>query len=428
MKKRVVPRRLSRRGLLKTALSASVFSIVPSRVMGADAPSKRITLGCIGVGIHGRGYNLASFLGQSDAQVVAVCDVFGSKRDAAQQLVHQRYQNTDCKAYTDFRRILEDPSIDAVVISTPDHWHVPMSLMAMEAGKDVFCEKPTHCIAEGRTLIEAVERHKAVFQVGLEDRSVPHYYKMIEWLRNGAIGDLQRVEAQLPAGRVLPQQPETAVPEDLDYNLFVGPAQMIPFRPAFVESNGWRFVSHFGSGTLVDWGAHQVDTAQLAASAPEVCPVEVEGTGEFPSDSPTDVPVNFELNYRYSNGVVVNVKSGGTGLRLIGSKGWVGNDKWRDRLQASDEKILQTKYEPQNNRHWPMPPSEHRNFLDCVKSRQPTTYTAQTMHHLHTTLHMGLLAIRLGRKLQWNQAREEFVNDAQANAMRSRSYRDWQGA
>ena len=412
--------------MLKAVLASGAAPLfVPARVLGAKAPSNRITLGCIGLGSQGRSANLTNFLGLDDAYVASVCDVVRSRCETARAMVNTCYKNSDCKAYADFRRIIEDPAIDAVVISTPDHWHVPMSLMALEAGKDVFCEKPTKAIAEGRTLREAVAKHKAVFQMGMEDRSVPHYHKMVEWLRNGAIGDLERVEVQLPEGQILPKQAPQPVPAEVDYNLFVGPAEFIPFRPVFLESRGWRMVRNFASGSLVDWGSHQVDTAQLAVNAPEVCPVEAEGSGLIPTDALTNVPVRFDVTFRYSTGAEVRVKSGGTGIRLIGSKGWVGNAKWRGQLEASDAKILHTKYTAATSKHWTMPPGEQRNFLDCVKSRRPTTYTAETMHLLHTTLLTGDLAIRLGRKLRWDAGKEEFVNDAEANALRSCTYRDW---
>jgi predicted dehydrogenase len=251
---------------------------------------------------------------------------------------------------------------------------------------------------------------------------------MVEWLRNGAIGDLQRVEVQLPEGDVLPNEAEAPVPKDLDYNLFVGPAEFIPYRPIIVAGNNWRMVRNFGSGPLLDWGSHQFDTAQLAVKAPEICALEAEGTGEIPKNSLTNVIIKYDVHFRYSNGIVVHVKSGGTGIRLIGSKGWVGNAAWRDRLQASDEKILHTTYTPETSKHWPMPPGEQRDFLDCVKSRKPTTYTAQTMHMLHLSLHMGYLSILLGRKLKWDAAKEEFINDPEANQLRSYTYRDWQHA
>lgn len=419
---------LTRRNTLKAMLAAGAAPLfVPSRLLGKDAPSKKITLGFIGVGSQG-GANLTNFLAQDDARAVTVCDVFRQRAEAARKNVNQRYGNSDCKACTDFREILDDKDIDAVVISTPDHWHVPQSLLALDAGKDVFCEKPTKYIAEGRALLEKVTQKKAVFQIGIEDRSVPHYHKMVEWERNGAIGDLEKVEVQLPAGKVWPVLPPAPVPAGLDYNLFVGPAEFIPYVPNITESQHWRMVRNFGSGPLVDWGSHQVDTAQLAVNAPEGCAVEVEGKGEIPKGALSNVPVQFEVTCRYSNGKTVQIRSGGTGIRLVGSKGWVGNKAWRERLEASDEKILHTRYTPETSKHWPMPAGEQRNFLDCVKSRAPTTYTAETMNKLHLTLLMAYLSICLGRKLRWDAAKEEFVNDAEANALRSGVYRDWKRA
>jgi predicted dehydrogenase len=421
-------KKMNRRTALKVvASSAAAPLIVSSRVLGAEAPSKRIVVGCIAVGGQGRS-NLGLFLNQPDARVVAVCDVFKTRSDAAKKVVDKRYKNSDCKSCTDFREIIDDKDINAVAISTPDHWHVPMSLMALKTGKDVFCEKPTKTIAEGRALIEEVKKRKTVFQIGLEDRSVPHYHKMVEWLRNGEIGDLERVDVQLPKGFVFPKEEEAPVPDGLDYNLFVGPAPFMPYTKSITVQRRWRMNRNFASGSLVDWGSHQVDTAQLAVNAPEVCPIEIEGTGTIPENSATTVPVTFDVQYRYSNGVEVRVKSGGTGIRLTGSKGWVGNDSWRGQLKASDEKVLHRKYTPETSNHWQRPPGEHRNFLDCVKSRKPTTYTAETMHLLHTTLLMGDIAIRLGRKLKWDPKKEEFVGDAEANAMRSIKYRDWQKA
>ncbi len=419
--------RMRRRGALKTILAAAAApAFVSSRVLGANAPSKRVTLGCIGMGGQGTRTNLGSFLQQKDAQVLAVCDVFDTRRDKALQMVNKKYGTTGCKGYTDFREILARDDIDAVVISTPDHWHVPMSLMALEAGKDVFCEKPTLSIVEGRTLIDAVKKHNAVFQIGLEDRSVIYYHKMIEWVRNGAIGDVQKIDVWLPGGYTHKKDEPAPVPKGLDYNLWVGPAPFRPYTPKRTVQKVWRMIHDYANGSLVDWGSHLVDTAQLAANAPDVCPVEIEGTGEIPKDSLSDVPVSFDVQYRYSNGVEMRVRSGKVAIRIEGTKGWVGNEKWRGRLEASDRKILLTKYTPETSRHWPMPPSEHRDFLDCFKSRKTTTYTAETMHLLHTTLHLGTLAIRLGRKLRWDPKAEKFHDDDAADALRSRpAYNDW---
>ncbi len=423
---------VSRRSLLKTILAASVAPAFVQSRANASAPSERITLGFIGVGNQGTRRNLGSFLRERDAQAVSVCDVFASRRERARQLVDKAYSTKGCKSVNDFREILADPSIDAVVISTPDHWHVPMSLMALEAGKDVFCEKPTHTIAEGRTLIDAVKKRNAVFQVGLEDRSIDLYHKMIEWIRNGAIGTLEKVEVKLPHGFDYPLEKPAPVPEGLDYDLFVGPAPFKPYTPSCTVQKRWRMNSDYANGSLVDWGSHLVDTAQLGADAPGVCPVEVKGEGVIPTGRATDVPIGFDVRYRYANGVEMVVQSGkvlGAGkgcadIRFTGSKGWVGNQGWRAPLEASDPKILETKYAPKTSKHWQRPPYEHRNFLDCVRSRKATTYTVETMHLLHVTLHMGTIAMRLGRKLRWDPKTEAFLGDEAANKMRSRPSRD----
>jgi len=417
--------KVTRRGFMKVAAIAGFPMIVPASVLGKDAPSNRITLGCIGMGSQGTHANLRAFLNCSDARVLAVCDVWDHKTQAARNMVDKAYKATGCKGTSDFREIIADSSIDAVVISTPDHWHVPISLMAVKAGKDVFCEKPTMTIAEGRELLDLVTARKAIFQMGMEDRSVPHYHKMVEWLRNGAIGELERVDLQLPNGQVLPEEEEIPVPKGLNYELFVGPAQPMPYTKNRTRQIDWRMTRNFGNGTLVDWGSHQMDTAQLAVNDPQVCPIEVEATGDVPEGKRTNVPVTFDARYKYSNGKEVRITSGGTGIRLTGTKGWVGNDSWRGQLKASDEKILRTKYTPETSKHWQRPAGEQRDFLDCIKSRKPTTYPADIMHKLHVSLHMGNIAIYLGRKLKWDPAKEEFINDDKANAMRSRKNREW---
>ena len=423
---------LKRAGLVAGAVAFP--AIVPSRVLGDGAPSKRITLGCIGMGSQGTHANLANFLQCDDAQVLAVCDVYKNRTEDARKMTDKKYQAAGCRAYGDFRKIIEDPAIDAVVISTPDHWHVPISLMALEAGKHVFCEKPTLCLAEGRTLVDAVKKHGAVFQVGLEDRSLIHFHKMVEWVKNGAIGKLAKIDVSLPCGVNNPVEKPAPAPEGLDYNLWLGPARFCEYTPHRLDGLHWRFISVYGKGSLSDWGSHLIDTAQLAAEAPGTCPVEVEGTGEIPVGRETDVPVTFDVTYRYANKVEMHVTSGSSphgdgrsaAIRFEGDKGWISRKPWSGPLEASDKAILLTRYTPETTRHWPLPPSEQRNFLDCLKSRKPTTYTAEDMHLLSTTLHLGVIAIALGRKLRWDNAKEEFIEDEAANKMRLRpESRDW---
>ena len=419
--------KFTRRSFVKTLAAAGFPTIIPASVLGKNAPSKRITLGCIGVGSHGVDVNLKNFLYLDDARIVSVCDVFRSRAHRARQMVNRKYGDQGCRAYQDFREIIADKSIDAVVISTPDHWHVPISLMALEAGKDVFSEKPTYTLEEGQLLVDAVKRHKAVFQAGLEDRSLMHYHKMVEWVYNGEIGDLVRVDVKLPKKFIHPLERPIPVPADLNYSMYVGPADFIPYTRHLTNPWHWRMVRNFSGGMIMDWGTHLVDTAQLGIN--DGVPVEVQGRGFIPKNSMTTVPVTFNINYRYKNGVLLNVRDGGNTIRFTGTKGWVGNDSWQGQLKSSDKKILHTKYAPGTSKLWKIPPREQRNFIDCVKSRKPTTYTAETLSDLCTTLHMGLISIYRGEKLRWDNGKHAFIGNEAANAMRHHKPReDWKKA
>lgn len=427
---------LPRRSFLQSMLLAGLApSLVPSSVLGQNAPSKRITLGFIGVGQHGVEMNLANFLPQDDCRVLAVCDVFADRRAKAKAIVDSAYGDTGCRSEEDFRALIEDPSLDALVISTPDHWHTPMSVLALAAGKDVFCEKPTLTIAEGRELIEAVKRNNAVFQAGIEDRSLAKYHKIVEWVRNGEIGQVYKIDVTMPKGDVHPWEPAAPVPPGLNYDLWLGPAPYHPYTPTRTKPMHWRYIRDYANGMITDWGAHMVDTAQLGANAPGACAVEVEGTGEMPPGKhQSDLPPLYDLYYRYANGVEMRVRNEvnekwiteKTNIRFEGTKGWVGIKGWEGEFVASDPKILRTRYGPGESRFWPRPPIEQRNFLDCVKSRKPTSYTAEALHHLCVTLHMGVIAIDLGRKLRFDQQSERFIDDEEANQRLSRVPRtDW---
>jgi len=419
-------RTISRRGILKGAAIAAPMVIASRVLYGAAAPSNRITMGFIGVGGHGLGYNLMSFLQLDDAQPVAVCDVYADRRMQARETVNKHFNGAVCRDYADFRELLARKDIDVVCISTPDHWHVPISMLALEAGKDVMCEKPTLTIAEGRTLVDLVARKKAVYQVGIEDRSVIQYHKMCEIVRNGGIGMLKSIHVKLPAGDLFPREDPVPVPAGLNWEMWLGPAPFHPFTPTRTGPQQWRNIRDYSGGKLADWGAHLLDTAQVANFAEGTGPVEVEGTGEVPKNAMTTMPVTYKLRYRYANGVEMFVESGGVFIRFEGTDGWIQCKDWRGRLEGSDEKTLRKEYPAEGNRMWKRPPGEHRDFLDCVKSRKPTTYTAEAGHRLSTVMHIGNIAIELGRKLQWDPEKEEFVNDDAANGLRSRvSREDW---
>ncbi|MEX0322813.1 MAG: Gfo/Idh/MocA family protein [Puniceicoccaceae bacterium] len=430
-----------RRPFLKTiATSVAAPSIFTNLVAASNkpSPSNTITLGCIGMGGHGTKYNMKLFLNEPDCRVLAVCDVFRSRANAAAELVDQHYEDGSCKACYDFREILSDPKIDAVVISTPDHWHVPIAKMALAAGKHVFCEKPTYCINEGKELIDAVQSSGKTFQIGLEDRSLTHYHKLVEWERNGAIGDLYHVEVTMPVGSIKPYAPPAPVPDDLNWQMWLGPAPDHPYTKTRTGAMNWRYIRDYSTGMLTDWGAHLMDTAQLAINDPLSCPVEVKAWGhEVPAGSESDIPAVYDVHYRYSNGITAHVKNSvgaewmgqKATIRLQGSKGWVEVEGWRGKFNASDPAILKQRYSAEQSKHWQMPPSEHRNFLDCIRSGAKTTYPVETLHNLSTTLHLGLISMDLGRSLQWDPSRNRFVNDPSANKRLGRTMReDWKKA
>ena len=423
----------SRRSFLRSGLASIIAAgaaprFVSSRLLGADAPSKKVTLGCIGVGKHGLGVNLNSFLQEDDCRIIAVCDVFKSRCAHARDVVNKKYESTDCAEIADFRALIARPDIDAVVISTPDHWHVTMALMALAAGKKVFCEKPTLTIAEGRTLADTVAKQKAVFATGLEDRSVIHYHKLAEVVRNGGIGKLQHIKVGLPQKPVFPKVDPAPVPEDLNFDLWLGPAPQRAYTPGLTDDQVWRQIRDFSGGSLTDWGAHLIDTAQVGNSSENSGPVKVSGKGVIPPDSINTVPRDYELNYTYANGVTMEVKSGETYIRFEGSDGWVAVKGWSGTMEASDMDLFRKTYDPAANKIWPRPPREHRNFLDSIKNGMPPTYTAEGLHRLSTVMHIGAISMELDKPLNWDPTTESF-DDPKANALRQRPSRDdWRRA
>lgn len=425
-------RHLSRRAFVKSGLAGVLAAAVapqflPSRLFGRTAPSNRVALGFIGLGVHGHGVNLLSFLQEDDCVVRAVCDVFADRTEHSCAAVDGHYGNRDCAKTGDFRDLLARPDLDAVVISTPDHWHVPMALLALEAGKAVFCEKPTLTIESGRRLADAMQRRGAFFACGLEDRAEVKYHLLAEAVRNGAIGKLRRIHVGLPEKPVFPRADPAPVPPELDYELWLGPASHRPYTPGLTDAQVWRQIRDFSGGSLTDWGAHLIDTAQVAAGVEESGPVSVEGEGFIPPDAVNTVPQRYRLKYRYANGVELEVESGAIYIRLEGDNGWVGCTDWNGRMEASDLSILRRKYDPETNKLWPRRPREQRDFLDCLRIGRPPMYTAEAMHRLSTTLHLGAIAMELGRPLRWDPAAEAFPGDEAANALRSRPERtDWQ--
>ncbi|MCH7228093.1 Gfo/Idh/MocA family protein [Haloferula sp. A504] len=425
------PPKPSRRKVLAQLAAASAPLIIPSRLLGKDAPSNKITLGHIGMGSQGIGRNLRTFLNQPDQVTLAVCDVRRSAAERAKREVDQHHGNTDCTVTQDFRELIARDDLDAIVISTPDHWHVPLSLAALRAGKDVFCEKPTLTITEGSELVTEVMKRKAVFQWGIEDRYLVKYYRLAGWVRAGLIGDLKTIHVTLPAKSPFPLEEPAPVPAGLDWNLWLGPAPFHEYTPTRPDPQHWRTLFDYSGGVITDWGSHLIDTAQIGARMEHLGPVEVFGSGPLPDPEKfhSDVPIRFDLDYRYANGVVMKVGAGEVDIKFEGSNGWVRCKGWNGAWSASDPEILRVAEFPDTADYWPRPPIEHRDFLDCMKSRSKPAYHAEAGHRLATALHLGHLAVRTGKTVKWDPGREAFEGESfEASPIYRRPPRDWQGA
>jgi len=424
-------RSITRRGFLKGAAAVgaavSLPNYVPSAALGKDgavAASERIAMGFIGTGSHGVGVNLQSFLRLSDSQVVALCDVDKPRMLNADNLVKRSYGDgfKGCFLTGDWREVIARDDIDAVMISTPDHWHVPMSLAAIRAGKDVQCEKPTMTIEEGRILSDIVKRYGTVYQTSTEDRSIRVYHRMAELVRNGRIGKLHTIRATLPSGPGNEGNPEPQpVPEGFDYNMWLGPAPWAPYTKDRCHYH-FRWIRDYSGGQLADWGAHLFDTAQWANDTEHTGPIEIEGTGQCYSEGLYDTAHHYNIEYLYANGVKMIVDAGRVNLTFEGSDGWIRCNGWRGPLTASSPKISSSRIGPEETRLF-LGNGEHRNFLDCVKTRKDPYFPAEIGHRCCSLAHLGNVSMDLGRKVRWNPDTEEFIDDPQANRLRSRSMR-----
>jgi predicted dehydrogenase len=341
----------------------------------------------------------------------------------AKELVDEQYQNRDCATTKDFREILARPDIDVVMISTPDHWHTVMSVMAMEAGKDVQCEKPTLTIDEGKILVQTARRRGKVFQTSTEDRSLPVYHRMAELVRNGRIGTLRRIEVVLPKQPTKPGDPTPQpVPPELDYEMWLGPAPFAPYTKDRVHFN-FRWIWDYSGGIICDWGTHLFDTAQWANDSERSGPVEIEGTGTYWEGGLYNTVKEYDVTFRYPNGVVMTCNPGDPSIRFVGTEGWIGNRGWRGKLEASSESILNAEIGAGEIRLYTNPEGEHRDFLDCVKSRKDPYFPVDIGHRVSTVCHLANIAIRIRRKLRWDPRTEQIENDPEATAMMSRPLR-----
>lgn len=424
---------ISRRGFLKQAAAAAggaaIPTIIPAGLLGRSHPNSRIQIGCVGVGWQGGG-NMDGFLHQPDTRVVAVCDVDLNHLHGARDRVNRHYGDKSCATFTDYRELLAREDIDAVCLSLPDHWHGIIAVAAAVAGKDIYGEKPlAYNVTEGRAIVDAVERNGVIWQTGSWQRSQGNFRYGCELVRNGCIGNIQRIEVGLPSGHadfannkdlVDPVDP----PGHLDYNAWLGPAPFEPYCPARVHKN-WRWNLDYGGGQLTDWIGHHNDIAHWGMDFDNQAIESIEGEGEYPAEGLWNTARRYRLEATYPGGLKSIIAGGhgdiAGGTRWIGDAGWVRVDR-DNTLEASDAKILKIRFKP-GDVHLYRSPGHIREFLDSVKTRRETLTPVRTAYYSALPGYLGQIAMLTGRKIRWNDQQHRIVDDPAAERLLSRSMR-----
>jgi len=425
----------TRRDFLKksTAITAGAFllpQIIPSTALGMGGklpPSDRIVMGAIGLGSQGTG-NMNTFLEHNkEVQFIAVCDVDSNHSKNAKGLIDAVNKNSDCRTYGDYREFLEKEKLDAVCIALPDHWHGLIYSAAANKKLDIYGEKPlARTIYDGRAIVSAVKRNNIVWQTGSWQRSTPNFHRAVELVLNGRIGKVTRIEVGLPDGnKGVGTPPVKEVPANLDWEMWLGPAPKVPFRG--IVHWQWRWILDYSGGQLTDWAGHHIDIAQWGIGMERSGPVEFSGEGVYPREGLFNVPVEYNINCKYANGIEMRVANSSQlptkngGATWYGEKGWINVD--RGRLIASDPKILDEVI-GENEIH-PYKSINHvGNFLECVKSRAETVAPVEIAHRSISVGLLGEIAMTTGQKFQWDPFKEEIIGNPVASRLLVRPYRE----
>ncbi len=434
----------NRREMLKRSAhmagAAALPTILPTSVFGKDGaspPSDRIVVGCIGVGRQGTA-DMKQFLSKPEARVVATCDVNKMNLAWATELVNAKYGNRDCKEYTDFRELLAHDDIDAVLIATPQHWHVPIAIAAAKAGKDMYCEKPlSMAMTWNWELQKVIRRYNVVFQFGTQQRSDAHFQHACKLVRDGNLGKITDIKIWCPNRNTLnlPLRKER-VPEWLDHEMWLGPALWAPYgeRP----DTGVR--SDRSLGMISEWGVHMLDIIHMAGQHQPETGLEIEGAGQWSTGGGwDDCPIDYDIKMRYGNGMTVEFKSEsilpgfwksrylkdpnrervwGHGIVFEGTKGWVHVD--RESINASPAKLIEKPIEGAQASSGSL---HVQNFLDCVKSRKDPVAGIDGAVEADLLSHLSYIAVETGQQLKWDAKSRRFSNDEMANRMLTRSLR-----
>jgi len=416
--------RLGRRGFLKQAgVGLAAPWLVTGRALGAPdrAPaSERVVAALVGCG--GRGGSLLSIHGDPRCTVAAVCDVDQNRVAAAQKRVG------GCDAYGDFRRVLDREDIDAVLVATPDHWHAPITIMACQAGKDVYCEKPLcRTIAEGRRMVEAARRYDRVVQMGTQYRSMARVRQVCEWLRNGRLGKIGTVRLSHPSNRTHPCEPPREPPPALDWDLWLGPAPWADYHPARCHFT-FRWFMDYGGGSLADNGVHMFGVVSWAMGTDQTGPVTIEATGRRQPGNLYDAPVELSVRYEFADPpfeMIWEQPGGGKlNLEFVGTEatlsGFVNYDVTRGEADLSPTRADELHLEKSD--------SHSGNWLECIATRRRPVMDVEIGHRITCFSHLGNLAYAADRKLRWDPAAERFPGDDEANRMLDVVYREpWRG-
>lgn len=458
MKKTAMSRRKFIDSSVKATLLSSVaFSgfpaIVPSSVFGKNAPSEKINIGQIGFGRIAFTHDLPETMKYDVARIIALSDLDSSRAGLGKKYIDDFYSKktgkinyVNARIYDDYHKMLQDPDIDAVIISTPDHWHAQPAIEAALAGKDIYLQKPTSLtIKEGRLLSDIVRRKKVILQVGTQQRSMSQFRIAAELVRNGRIGKLETVKIGLPGDPSGPEASAMPVPENLNYDMWLGSTEKVYYtemrvhpQNSLTDRPGWLRCEQFGAGMITGWGQHHFDSAAWGMDTELTGPVSIEAVAQFPKKGLWDVHGDFMAKAEFSNGVTM-LTSGGypNGVRYEGTEGWifvtrgaytaspsdpVSKSESNKALDASDPGILTSKIK-ENEIHLYVSEEQHGNWLDSIRSRKEPISPVETGHRACSVCLVTHIAMKLGRKLAWDPDKEVFINDSEANKMLSKNQR-----
>lgn len=423
----------SRRDFIRNSVAAMAGTIllptiIPGSALGKNgftAANDRIVMGSIGTGSQGMS-NLKDFLKHSQSQFVAVCDLDTKHQDNGAAVINQTNGNSDCRKYKDYREFLEKEKLDAVCISVPDHWHSLTYIAAAQKKLDIYGEKPlARSIGESQQIVKAVKQNNIIWQTGSWQRSQAHFLKAAELVYNGRIGKIEKVEVGLPnAQKLIGMPPVVPVPEELDWDFWLGSAPKVEYRG--ICHWNWRWILDYSGGQLTDWAGHHIDIAHWGLGLDRTGPVEIAGEGVYPAKTELyNVPIEYDFNCKYKTGVNIRVANSarlkyGMGVTWYGKDGWIHVDRG-NKLTASKENLLEdlgsdkkALYKSENH---------FGNFLDCVKSRKETVTPVEVAHRSITVGLLGEIAMTTKQTIKWDPDKEQIVNNAEASKMLMRKFR-----